>query len=87
MPYLGLHLTDLTDIDRGGSHWVAPGRVNFFKFSLLAAVLRDLFQHQQSRYSFNVQPAVLASCERLIVVDSVPTLSKLSSLCEPAKDV
>jgi son of sevenless-like protein len=58
IPYIGVHLTDLTFIEDGNKDFLAGGLVNFSKRRRLATILRDIMQNQLTPYNFQEVPFI-----------------------------
>ncbi|KYQ90273.1 Ras guanine nucleotide exchange factor [Tieghemostelium lacteum] len=51
IPYLGVHLSDLTFIEEGNPDRLENGFVNFFKCRMVAEVIKEIHQYQQQPYN------------------------------------
>ncbi|KNC49760.1 uncharacterized protein AMSG_11933 [Thecamonas trahens ATCC 50062] len=54
IPYLGVHLTDLTFIEDGNDDQIDGGLINMVKRRMAANVIRDILQYQHDSYPFEV---------------------------------
>ena len=50
IPYLGIYLSDLTFIDEGTPNFTDSGLLNFAKMRMIAHVIREVRQFQQTPY-------------------------------------
>lgn len=85
LPYIGVHLTDLTFAEDGQPTVLANGRVNFFKFHLVGGILNDLLQYQQDHFAFKEDPKILKWMETSMHALPFADLSKMSRVAEPIK--
>jgi len=51
VPHIGVYLSDLTFIEEGNLDTLANGQVNFVKRRMLANVIQELGQYQQTPYN------------------------------------
>lgn len=58
IPYLGVYLSDLTFIEDGNPDVVHGGLINFDKRRLLASVLTEIQQYQQTPYPLQEVPLI-----------------------------
>ncbi|KAI8499113.1 Ras protein-specific guanine nucleotide-releasing factor [Branchiostoma belcheri] len=58
VPYLGVYLTDLAFIEDGAPNFTEDGLVNFSKMRMIAHVIRELRQYQQTPYKIEYDPKV-----------------------------
>jgi len=54
IPYVGVYLSDLTFIEEGNPDCLENGYINFFKRRMIAEVIKEIQQYQQTPY--NLQP-------------------------------
>ena len=53
IPYLGIYLSDLTFIDEGTPNFTESGLLNFAKMRMIAHVIREVRQFQQTPYKID----------------------------------
>lgn len=57
LPFIGIFLTDLVYIEDGNPSFLAPGKINFAKYKLIASVTKKILCHKFN-YSFTEIPAI-----------------------------
>ena len=87
IPYVGMHMSDLTFAEDGSPSQLQDGRINFFKFHLVGKILNDVRNYQMAEYAFVEDPAVLAWMKHSIRSSTVEQLTKVSRALEPPVDV
>ncbi|XP_046966923.1 ras-specific guanine nucleotide-releasing factor 1-like [Vanessa cardui] len=63
IPYLGMYLSDLSFIEEGTSNYTPEGLLNFSKMRMIAHVIREIRNFQQTPYKIDHIPKV---CEFLL---------------------
>ncbi|KAL0820867.1 hypothetical protein ABMA28_005534 [Loxostege sticticalis] len=63
IPYLGMYLSDLSFIEEGTSNYTPDGLLNFSKMRMIAHVIREIRNFQQTPYKIDHIPKV---CEFLL---------------------
>ncbi|XP_073960456.1 ras-specific guanine nucleotide-releasing factor 1-like isoform X2 [Choristoneura fumiferana] len=58
IPYLGMYLSDLSFIDEGTSNYTPDGLLNFSKMRMIAHVIREIRNFQQTPYKIDHIPKV-----------------------------
>nr|XP_021202923.1 ras-specific guanine nucleotide-releasing factor 2 isoform X1 [Bombyx mori] len=58
IPYLGMYLSDLSFIDEGTSNYTPDGLLNFSKMRMIAHVIREIRNFQQTPYKIEHIPKV-----------------------------
>ena len=86
IPYIGVHLTDLTFAEDGSPSILPNNRINFFKFHLVGGILNDLLQYQQDHFAFVEEDKILQWMQTEMHAAKINELSKMSRVCEAAKD-
>jgi len=86
IPYMGMHLSDLTFAEDGSPSIVAEGRINFFKFHLVGKILNDVRNYQQADYAFTEDKELLTWLGRAMHPLPVEQLTKLSRTLEPPQE-
>ncbi|KAF2070563.1 hypothetical protein CYY_008110 [Polysphondylium violaceum] len=82
IPYLGVHLSDLTFIEEGNPDKLENGFVNFFKCRMVAEVIKEIQQFQQQPYNLTVIPEISGPLTNHKVATESECF-KLSLLAEP----
>lgn len=59
IPYLGMYLSDLTFIEEGTPNFTDNGLLNFAKMRMIAHVIREIRQFQQTPYKIEPLPKVI----------------------------
>ncbi|CAB4063562.1 RASGRF1 [Lepeophtheirus salmonis] len=59
IPYLGMYLSDLTFIEEGTPNFTESGLLNFAKMRMIAHVIREIRQFQQTPYKIERIPKVV----------------------------
>jgi hypothetical protein len=59
IPYLGMYLSDLTFIEEGTPNFTDNGLLNFAKMRMIAHVIREIRQFQQTPYKIEPIPKVV----------------------------
>jgi hypothetical protein len=87
IPYLGMYLSDLTFIEESTPNFTTDGLLNFSKMRMLAHVIREIRQFQQTPYkidycakasSYLLDPSLLLDDDQLY---------KLSLQIEPKQTI
>lgn len=83
IPYLGMYLSDLTFIEESTPNYTPEGLLNFAKMRMIAHVIREIRQFQQTPYKieYNVRPCSYLLDPVLLLDDD--ELYKLSLAIEP----
>eukprot|EP01133_Synstelium_polycarpum_P012343 gene12343-14475_t len=58
IPYLGVHLSDLTFIEEGNKDTLENGLINFYKNRMVAGVIKEIQQYQQQPYNLLPVPEI-----------------------------
>lgn len=87
IPYVGMHMSDLTFAEDGSPSVWPDGRVNFFKFHLIGKILNDVRSFQQGDYAFVEDPAVLAWLAHAVQSEPIDALTRRSRALEPPLEV
>lgn len=82
VPFIGLHLKDLTFIEDGNSTVLPNGNINFRKLRLIAKVFHDILHYQTSRYGFEPVLALQNYFRNIVSLDESRRF-ELSYQCEP----
>eukprot|EP01132_Coremiostelium_polycephalum_P007683 gene7683-9451_t len=82
IPYLGVHLSDLTFIEEGNPDKLENGFINFFKCRMVAEVIKEIQQYQQQPYNLISVPEVTSTLLNHKIV-SESECFKLSLIAEP----
>ena len=67
LPFIGIFLTDLVYIEDGNDSFVAPKKINFVKYTMIASVMQQILSHQM-KYLFTELPAVTQWFSELQVI-------------------
>ncbi|XP_015792676.1 ras-specific guanine nucleotide-releasing factor 2-like isoform X4 [Tetranychus urticae] len=59
IPYLGMYLTDLSFIEEGTPNFTEDGLLNFSKMRMIAHVIREVRQYQQTPYKIEMNPRAI----------------------------
>jgi len=86
IPYLGVHLSDLTFIEEGNPDKLENGFVNFFKCRMVAEVIKEVQQFQQQPYNLTAVNEISGPLTSHKVV-SESECFKLSLLAEPRESI
>jgi len=82
IPFLGIHLTDLTFIEENPDT-TPTGLINFEKMYLIAKVLKEILRCQSTKYEFSKVNVIQEFLEQQMIL-SEDQLWSLSRKCEPA---
>jgi hypothetical protein len=84
VPYLGVYMQDMVFIEDGNPNYLKeyPTCINFHKGRLLAAIIKDIQQHQMAPYNIEPVEAVI-DFMALQQPDPEPVLYKKSLLIQP----
>jgi len=70
IPYMGVYLSDLTFIEEGNPDFLENGYINFFKRRMVAEVIKEIQQYQQTPYNLTPVPALQKYLTNHKMVDS-----------------
>ena len=82
IPYLAVHLKDLTFIEDGNASFKSDDMVNFEKMTMLTDVFLKIQQYQKQKYEFEPISSIQDYLKNLNIVRDDKELYQLSQLCE-----
>lgn len=85
VPYLGSYLRDLTLLEIGNVDYLGSSKniVNYEKFRMIAAVLKDIRKYQESKFTFTQDPLIQTALRYSLKTLDDDELYELSCELEP----
>lgn len=83
IPYLGIFLTDLVQIDEGNRNKTPEGLINLTKRKMTYKTIKTILSFQQTKYDFKPNPEIQEYIREYPIVEDENVLYKFSIFLEP----